>query len=86
MENFTLEVLKEDAPPDAPRHTLRTVGEVFDLLTEENFDRFFSAFQQGMRLAMAAREVARATADQGEGDVRMEAFTWVDDLFQTQQL
>ena len=77
MENFTLEVLKEDTPSDAPRHTLRTVGEVFDLLTEENFDRFFSAFQQGMRLAMATREMARAIAV--EGEVRMGAFTWIDD-------
>jgi hypothetical protein len=81
---FYLRIEVKDPKENAPEYEISTIEELFDVLTEENFDRFLKDFEAGMRSGIAMREMVKeiAKANDIEPDdslLKMPTFTWIDD-------
>lgn len=81
---FGVKIQNKNPKPGAKQYRIETVQDLFDMLTEENFSRFFKEFKQGMKVAVQFRELTKAVCkaqghEVNDSVLKMPAFTWIDD-------
>ena len=84
LNDFSVMVKKRNPKPNAKSHKLVTVQDIFNVLTEKNVNRFMKEFKQGMKVAIAMRELAKSISkaegiEAGNDVLQMPSFTWIED-------
>lgn len=83
--SFSFAIQKDNPKNDAPQYKLKTVQEIFDILTEKNIDKFMLEFKMIMQVGINVRNISKAVIEKEEGVVpeddclKMPSFVWIDD-------
>jgi hypothetical protein len=80
---FSLEIKKNNPKPNAPQYDIKTIKELFEILTEENYKRFLKAFKESIEIKLELNKVIESMS-KGKGQInidvlKIESFTWIDD-------
>lgn len=84
LNDFSVMVQSRNPKPNAKGYKLVTVQDIFNVLTEKNVNRFMKEFKQGMKVAIAMRELAKSISkadgiEAGNDVLQMPSFTWIED-------
>jgi hypothetical protein len=86
-----LKVTTTNSPkPDAKTYRFSTIGEMFDLMTDENYERLLKEFSMGMEISFHTRKAVHSMANEelkkkGLPEInlidtmKMPHFDWIDD-------
>lgn len=75
---------KKNPKPNAPRYKLKTVEDIFEILTEENYKRFLKDFEILIESHLAMRILVKEVAKSEDipSDLfrpLLKDFIWIDD-------
>lgn len=70
--------------PNAQEYTIRTIEELFNVVTVDNIDKFLSDIDAGIRVAVQMREAVKSIAELSGAtisnkDIGMDRLVWIDD-------
>lgn len=80
---FKISVTKANPKPDAPTYTVKTIAELFDIVTTENVERLAADLKTALGVHAHMMNVVRAIAEMSDDESKklgsVPEFTWIDD-------
>ena len=71
---FGIAVMKKQPKPNAQSYHIKTIDDIFQIITPKNIDKFFLEFKEMMEVNMHLK-----TALNADGDINFKSFDWIDD-------
>ena len=70
----------KENPKDNPiEYNMETIDDMFQILTEENIDRFFIEFKDVMLTIVQARTRVESNVEPTQERIRFKSYKWIDD-------
>lgn len=84
MEEFSFVVKRKDPKPNAPEYHIETIEQLFEMLTDENYQRWLKDFRQTIELKLSLDKTMKLIAESekvetGVHPLKVKTYTWVDD-------
>jgi hypothetical protein len=72
-------VTKKDGKKDAPEYQIKTVEDIFRMVTLENHERFLHDFKTMVGIIVEAKELAKKLGENENETLKVSEYTWIDD-------
>lgn len=81
QEHIQLRFTKENPKPNAPKYEISTIKELYDILTEDNYERFLADFTMSIKMILPLKALHKSFAENAgvNSDLMPVSFTWIDD-------
>lgn len=82
QDRILVSVNKKNPKPDAPCYEIRTIKEMFDILTEDNYKKFLRELKKTIELRFAIMEILNHSVgkhDETKENLETDTFIWIDD-------
>jgi hypothetical protein len=72
-------VTKKDGKENAPEYRIKTIEDLFRVVTLENHERFLTDFKTMVEIVVNAKEIAKKVGENENDAINISEYTWIDD-------